>query len=115
VLEEALAEVARPVALRGSGARADARGAHHGPVRAVGPRMVPASQRLHNAVVEQRLTLPETGSCASTSRTRSPGTRRGWRLDRAHRLANIDGVVALAMALERAEQRPDPVRVLGRL
>jgi hypothetical protein len=115
VLEEALAEVAQDPWRFEAPALVLTREAHHGPVRAVGPRMVPASQRLHNAVVEQRLTLPETASCASTSRTRSPGTRRGWRLDRAHRLANIDGVVALAMALERAEQRPDPVRVLGRL
>jgi hypothetical protein len=115
VLEEALAEVAQDPWRFEDPALVLTREAHHGPVRAVGPRMVPASQRLHNAVVEQRLTLPETASCASTSRTRSPGTRRGWRLDRAHRLANIDGVVALAMALERAEQRPDPVRVLGRL
>lgn len=29
---------------------------------------------------------------------------RGWRLDKGHRTAQIDGVIALAMAVERAEQ-----------
>lgn len=73
------------------------------------PRMVPASQRLHNAVVEQRLTLPETASCASTSRTRSPRTP-GEGGDRIGPPACEDRRRgALAMAL----QRPEPVRVLG--
>jgi hypothetical protein len=40
-------------------------------------------------------------------------TPRVWRLDKAHRTAHIDAVVALAMAVERAEQRPEPVRLLG--
>jgi hypothetical protein len=114
VLEEALAEVAQdPWRFEAPALVLTREGLTMVRFAQSDPRMVPASQRLHNAVVQQRLTLPETASCASTSRTRSPGTRRGWRLDRAHRLANIDGVVALAMALERAEQRPDPVRVLG--
>jgi hypothetical protein len=34
-------------------------------------------------------------------------------VDKAHRTAHIDAVVALAMAVERAEQRPEPVRLLG--
>lgn len=37
---------------------------------------------------------------------------RGWRLDKAERSDKIDGVVALAMALDRAEHRPEPVRVI---
>jgi hypothetical protein len=38
--------------------------------------------------------------------------RRGWRLDRADK--PIDGVVALAMALDRAEQpAAEPIRLLG--
>jgi hypothetical protein len=40
-------------------------------------------------------------------------SRRGWRLEQAERSANIDSIIALAMALERAESRPEPVRVLG--
>ena len=39
--------------------------------------------------------------------------RRGWRLDKPDRSSPIDGLVALAMALERAEHRPAPVRLLG--
>ena len=38
---------------------------------------------------------------------------RGWRLERAHRSAPIDAVIALAMALERAERKPEPVELLG--
>jgi hypothetical protein len=40
-------------------------------------------------------------------------TRRGWRIDKADRNANVDGLVALMMCLERAEARPEPVRLLG--
>jgi hypothetical protein len=40
-------------------------------------------------------------------------TRRGWRLDKPERSLNIDALVALAMALERAELKPEPVRLLG--
>jgi phage terminase large subunit-like protein len=40
-------------------------------------------------------------------------TPRGWRLDKAHRTASIDALVALAMAVERADQRAEPVRLLG--
>jgi hypothetical protein len=38
---------------------------------------------------------------------------RGWRLDKPSRSALIDGVIALGMAVEAAEQRPEPVRLLG--
>jgi hypothetical protein len=67
------------------------------------PRRIPASQRRHNAVVEQRLTLPPDCELRQRLSNTIARTRRGWRLDRAHRRAKIDGVVALAMALERAE------------
>jgi phage terminase large subunit-like protein len=42
-------------------------------------------------------------------------TPRGWRLDKSHRRAQIDGVVALAMAVERAEHKAEPIQLLGRL
>jgi phage terminase large subunit-like protein len=38
---------------------------------------------------------------------------RGWRLDKEHRTASIDAFVALGMAVERAEAKPEPVRLLG--
>lgn len=40
-------------------------------------------------------------------------TGRGWRLDKANNAAQIDATVALAMAVERAQHRPEPVRPLG--
>jgi len=39
-------------------------------------------------------------------------TRRGWRIDRAG-AAPIDGCVALAMALDRAQHVAKPARLLG--
>jgi phage terminase large subunit-like protein len=65
-------------------------------------------------VIERRIRHPNhpdlNRHVASTAAKDSP---RGWRLDKAHRTAQIDAVVALAMALERAEQKPEPVRLLG--
>jgi hypothetical protein len=40
-------------------------------------------------------------------------TARGWRIEKAHRSAQNDAVMALAMAVERAEQKPESVRLLG--
>ena len=40
-------------------------------------------------------------------------SRRGWRLDKAGRTDNIDAVVALAMAVERAEHKPERVELVG--
>jgi phage terminase large subunit-like protein len=78
-------------------------------------RMIPASERLARAVREQRLLHDgdERLSAhvhAATART----TRRGWRL---HRPGSdpIDGIVALAVALDRAEsyaEQPAP-QLLG--
>jgi hypothetical protein len=39
--------------------------------------------------------------------------RRGWRLDKANRADKIDAVVALAMALDRLENRPQSTRLVG--
>ena len=78
------------------------------------PRMIPASQRLYNAVVEGRLVHPDHPQLnAHAANAIARHSRRGWRLDRPDRSSNIDGLVALCMALERAEQRPEPVRLLG--
>jgi hypothetical protein len=40
-------------------------------------------------------------------------TGRGWRLDKSERGAQIDAVVGLAMAVERAEVKPAPVALVG--
>lgn len=77
-------------------------------------RMVPASLRLHAAIVEQRLTLPDDPELAShAAHAIARHSRRGWRLDKAGRTDNIDAMIALCMALERAEVKPEPVELLG--
>ncbi len=77
-------------------------------------RMVPASQRLREAIVEGRITLPPDRELAvhAANAVQRHG-RRGWRLDKPDRSSPIDALVALAMALERAERRPEPVRLVG--
>jgi hypothetical protein len=40
-------------------------------------------------------------------------SRRGWRIGSPARGVQVDGIVSLAMAAERAEHRPEPVRLLG--
>ena len=78
-------------------------------------RMVPASVRLHAAIVERRLTLPDDAELAShAAHTIARHSRRGWRIDKASPRDNMDAIVALCMALERAEQpAPAPVRLVG--
>jgi phage terminase large subunit-like protein len=77
-------------------------------------RMIPASARLHAAVVEQRLTLPDDAELARHAADAvARHSRRGWRIDKPNARTNIDAVIALAMAVERAEHRPDPVELLG--
>jgi phage terminase large subunit-like protein len=77
-------------------------------------RMCPASDRLYRAITEHRITLPPDPKLRThAANAIARHTRRGWRLDKAERSANIDGVVALCMALERAEVRPEPVQLLG--
>jgi hypothetical protein len=77
-------------------------------------RMIPASARLHAAVVEQRLSLPSDRELARHAADAvARHSRRGWRIDKSNPRANIDAVIALAMAVERAEQKPAPVELLG--
>ena len=77
-------------------------------------RMVPASQRLRTAIVEQTLTLPPDAELArhAANAVQRQG-RRGWRLDKPDRASPIDAMVALAMALERSADRPEPLRLVG--
>jgi len=77
---------------------------------------IPASQGLHRAIVERRVVLPadETLS-AHAAHAVARQSRRGWRLDRPSRSAglNIDAIVALAMALDRLENQPQGLEVVG--
>jgi phage terminase large subunit-like protein len=77
-------------------------------------RMTVASERLHAAIVERRLRHPghpelDRQVAAGVARQ----TQRGWRLDKADRNARIDALVALAMAVERAQVEEQPARLLG--
>lgn len=78
-------------------------------------RMVPASARLHAAIVERRLTLPDDPELSShAANTIAKHSRRGWRIDKPNPRANNDAIIALCMALERAEQPPaTPTRLVG--
>jgi phage terminase large subunit-like protein len=76
--------------------------------------MIPASQALYDVIVEQRLLHPEDPQlnrhvAAAVARH----GRRGWRIDKAERGENIDGVIALCMAVQVAQARPEPVKLLG--
>jgi hypothetical protein len=64
--------------------------------------------------VEKRLVLPDHGEMRQhPANAIARHSRRGWRLDSPGRDANIDAIVALCMALERAEQQPGEVKVLA--
>lgn len=78
-------------------------------------RMVPASETLHAAIVERRLRHPghpELNRHVAGAIAKSTG--RGWRLEQSERSAQIDGVIALAMAAERASAPlKAPTRLIG--
>jgi phage terminase large subunit-like protein len=77
-------------------------------------RMIPASARLHAAIVERRITLPDDAELARhASDAIARHSRRGWRIDKPNPRANIDAIVALCMAVERAEHQPEPLELLG--
>jgi phage terminase large subunit-like protein len=77
-------------------------------------RMIPASDRLYRSIVEQRLTLPDNPELrAHASAAIAKHSRRGWRIDKSARSDNIDAIIALCMALERAEHETPAVQLLG--
>src|SRR4051812_16482355 len=77
-------------------------------------RMIPASARLHAAIVEQRVTLPADPEIARhAADTIARHSRRGWRIDKPRKEINIDAMIALAMVVDRAEHKTAPVELLG--
>jgi phage terminase large subunit-like protein len=77
-------------------------------------RMVPASQRLYDAIVERRLVHgddPRLNAHVAAAVARHG--RRGWRIDKANRSDKVDAVIALCMAVDRLENQPEPVRLVG--
>src|SRR5262249_40370246 len=85
-------------------------------------RLIPASKRLYDCILDRRLMHPDDERLnAHVHAAIARHSRRGWRIDRRGSAnspsENIDGLVALCMALDRAEQpavpEAEPVRVLG--
>jgi phage terminase large subunit-like protein len=79
-------------------------------------RMVPASERLYAAIIERRLKHPgdpvldrHVAACVAKE------TPRGFQLAKPGRDApvQVDAAVALAMAVDRVENQPEPVRIVG--
>lgn len=77
-------------------------------------RMTAASENLHRIIVEGKLTHPGDPELdRHIAATVARKTGRGWRIDKLGKDEQIDAVVALAMACERAEVRPEPVKLLA--
>ncbi|MDP9377270.1 MAG: terminase large subunit [Actinomycetota bacterium] len=77
-------------------------------------RMISASDQLRQAIVEQRLVHPDDPQLNEHAfRAIARHSRRGWRIDKTNRSDQIDAVIAMCMAVERAEHQPEPVRFLG--
>lgn len=77
-------------------------------------RTIPASARLRDAIVREKLVLPndpELHRQAANAIARSKP--RGWKIEAPDRSSNIDGIVALMMGLDRLENQPEPVKLLG--
>jgi hypothetical protein len=76
--------------------------------------MIPASARLHAAVTEHRLQLRDLDELhVHAAKSIARHGRRGWRLDKPDDRIPNDAIIALCMAVESAENRPEPVQVLG--
>jgi hypothetical protein len=76
-------------------------------------RVITARARLHAAITERRLTLqadPELARHAASAIALH--SRRAWRITKPTR-THIDGIVSLMTALDRLENQPEPVQVLG--
>jgi phage terminase large subunit-like protein len=77
-------------------------------------RAIPASARLRDAIVRQRLVLPDDPVLrqhAANAIARSKP--RGWRIDAPDRSSNVDAMIALMMALDRFENQPRAARLIG--
>jgi hypothetical protein len=59
---------------------------------------------------------PTTGSFAGHAAAAiARHSRRGWRIDKPNARTNVDAVIALCMAVERAQHKPEPVEIVGLL
>lgn len=77
-------------------------------------RMVPASESLFSAIVERRLSHPDDPELnRHVAHAIAKQTPRGWRIDKATQGEQVDAVVALAMAVDRATQPERRAEFLG--
>lgn len=78
-------------------------------------RMTICSERLHGLVIERRLQHPGDRELdRHVANAVAKPTPRGWRLTKSADAAQIDGVIALAMAAERASvPAVAPMRLVG--
>jgi phage terminase large subunit-like protein len=77
-------------------------------------RMIPASAGLHEAIVQRQLVLPDDPVLASHAASAiARHSRRGWRIDRPPSRPHIDAIIALALALDAQQNRPEPVVLHG--
>lgn len=78
-------------------------------------RMTISSENLHRLVVERRLRHPGIAELdRHVAAAVAKPTPRGWRLVKSSDAAQIDAVIALSMAAERAcAPAPAPPRLLG--
>lgn len=78
-------------------------------------RMGQASENLHSVIVSKRLTHPSHPELDQhVANAIAKQTPRGWRLDKSADGVQIDAVVALMIAVERADQPAEqPAQLLG--
>ena len=77
-------------------------------------RMVPASAVLYDAITEGRIVLPSSPELAQhAAGAIAKHSRRGWRIDKPNGRVQIDGVIALCMAVDRQANQPAPAQLLG--
>ena len=76
--------------------------------------MVPASAVLYDAITEKRITLPPDAALAQhAAGAIAKQSRRGWRIDKPNSRVQVDGVIALCMAVDRQANQPAPAELLG--
>jgi hypothetical protein len=72
--------------------------------------MTLAGQRLRRAIIERRSDAPRRPQLAAHAAAIARHSRRGWGIDKSER---SEATIALCIALDRAKQRPEAVRLVG--
>jgi hypothetical protein len=75
--------------------------------------MTPASHRLRRAIIERRSDTPRRPNWPPTPPPSPGAPAAAGGIDKSEHSAKHDAIIALSMALDRAEQHPEPVRRVG--